>query len=274
MSGWLNQLEERCRLEASLSASLSADQIGYVVLDQRRSTDQCRSLLDQPGRRDFITLFAGTALSRLNDASPWLLEIEVGSDAWQCAETLCQQRLGWMCQPPAAQTLQTIANHLRTSFVMDDPHGGQSLINLQQPAVWTALLASAPANIYSHWLSSLSQVATPTPQGQWFIWQADAPTSPAPDRLQITADMESALSESQQAWWLSHTTHTALAALPIHWMTRVKTVMEAGITRSDHLRRLLPIITDERETLHAQIDGILNQQIPSRQKVQQLERLL
>lgn len=273
MSGWLNQLEERCRLEASLSASLSADQIGYVVLDQRRSTDQCRSLLDQPGRRDFITLFAGTSLSRLNDASPWLLEIEVGSDAWQCAETLCQQRLGWMCQPPAAQTLQTVANHLRPLFVMDDPHGGQSLINLQQPAVWTALLASAPANIYSHWLSPLSQVATPSPQGQWFIWQADEPTSPAPERWQLTAEMEAALKESQQAWWLSEHTEENLATLPDQWVKRLGKCAQYDITKGRHLARLLPAIRQaDKESWH-RIEHILrNPKLSAKQRITEVEK--
>ncbi|BBI63348.1 hypothetical protein HSBAA_46540 [Vreelandella sulfidaeris] len=49
----------------------------------------------------------------LLEAGPWLLDIEVGSEAWHCAEKLCQQRLGWVCQPPADQNLQSIADHLR-----------------------------------------------------------------------------------------------------------------------------------------------------------------
>lgn len=273
MSGWLNQLAERCYPADNLTGMVTG-QRGFVVLDQRRSPEQGRPLLSLPGKRDFVTLFAGTPLSPLLEASPWLLDIEVGSEAWHYAEKLCQQRLGWVCQPPADQTLQSIADHLRALFVLDDPHGGKSLINLQQSAVWTALLASAPSSVYSHWLNPLGQVATPTPQGQWSIWQADAPTSPAPERWQLTADMEAALEESQQAWWLSRMTKTPLASLPNAWLARMKTAMQAGISRSDHLKRLLPIMTDEGERLDIQIDDILNTTLPSRQKVQQLERLL
>ncbi|OBA00487.1 DUF4123 domain-containing protein [Halomonas sp. G11] len=273
MSGWLNQLAERC-YPADNPAGMVTGQRGFVVLDQRHSPEQGRPLLSLPGKRDFVTLFAGTPLSPLLEASPWLLDVEVGSEAWHYAEKLCQQRLGWVCQPPADQTLQSIADHLRELFVMDDPHGGKSLINLQQPAAWTALLASAPASVYSHGLNPLGQVATPTPQGQWSIWQAGATTSPAPQRWQLTADMEAALNESQQAWWLSRMTKTPLTSLPNAWLARMKTAMQAGISRSDHLKRLLPIMTDEGERLHIQIDDILNTPLPSRQKVQQLERLL
>lgn len=273
MPGWLNQLAERCRAADNLSEMVTG-QRGFVVLDQRRSPEQCRPLLSLPGKRDFVTLFAGTPLSPLLEASPWLLDVEVGSEAWHCAEKLCQQRLGWICQPAADQALHSIADHLRPLFVLDDPHGGKSLINLQQPAVWTALLASAPASIYSHWLTTLHQVATPTPQGQWLVWQANVPSSSTPERWQLTADMESALNESQQAWWLSRMTKTPLASLPNAWLARMKTAMQAGISRSDHLKRLLPLITDEGERLHIQIDDILNTPLPSRQKVQQLERLV
>lgn len=273
MPGWLNQLAERCRAADKLSEMVTG-QRGFVVLDQRRSPEQCRPLLSLPGKRDFITLFAGTPLSPLLEASPWLLDVEVGSEAWHCAEKLCQQRLGWICQPAADQALHSIADHLRPLFVLDDPHGGKSLINLQQPAVWTALLASAPASVYSHWLIPLDRVAIPTPQGQWSIWQADAPTSPAPERWQLTADMEAALEESQQAWWLSRMTKIPLASLPDTWLARMVAAMQAGISRSDHLKRLLPIITDEGDTLNVQIDDILNNSLPSRQKVQQLERLV
>ncbi|WP_386079389.1 DUF4123 domain-containing protein [Vreelandella sp. F11] len=273
MSGWLNQLAERCRPVDNLS-EMEKGQRGFVVLDQRRSPEQCRPFLDIPGKHDFITLFAGTALSSLNDASPWLFELDTDSEAWRYAQSLCQQRLGWVFQPQADQSLQSSADHLRPLFVMDDPHGGKSLVNFQQPAAWIALLASAPASIYSHWLPPLHQVATPTPQGQWLVWQANVPSSSTPERWQLSAEMETALNESQQAWWLSRMTKTPLASLPNAWLARMKTAMQAGISRSDHLKRLLPIITDEGERLHIQIDDILNTPLSSRQKVQQLERLL
>ncbi|MFB9866052.1 DUF4123 domain-containing protein [Vreelandella sulfidaeris] len=273
MSGWLNQLAERSKAVDSLSA-LTTDKRGFVVLDQRRSPEQCRPLLGLSGKQDFLTLFAGTSLSPLIEASPWLVEIDQGSEAWHYAEALCQKRLGWMCLPSSDQTLQSIANHLRTLFVLDDPHGGKSLINLQQPAVCMALLASVPFNAYSYWLSLFQLVATPTPQGQWLVWQPHAATPAVLDEWQLTTEMEAALKESQQAWWLSHMTNSPVSDVQASWLIKMKIVMESGITRSDHLKRLLPVITGEREAFSPQIKDVLNKSIPSRQKVQQLEHFV
>lgn len=270
MSGWLSQLAERSNGVDSL-AGLVADKSGYVVLDQRRAPEQCRSILGLTGQQEFMTLFAGTPLSQLLEASPWLVEIDVGSEAWHYAEALCQKRLGWVCLPSAGQTLQSLADHLRLLFVLADPHGGKSLINLQQPAAWMALLASAPLSIYNHWLSPFQLVATPTPQGQWLVWQAQTETFSASYEEHLTNKMEVALKESQQAWWLSRMTNRPFSDVRASWLIKMKILMEAGITRSDHLKRLLPVIAGECEAFSTQIEGVLNKPIPSRQKVQQLE---
>lgn len=273
MSGWLNQLAERCRPVDNLS-EMEKGQRGFVVLDQRRSPEQCRPLLDMPGKHDFITLFAGTALSSLNDASPWLFEIDTDSEAWRYAQSLCQQRLGWVCQPQADQSLQSSADHLRPLFVMDDPHGGKSLVNLQQPAAWIALLASAPASIYSHWLTPLHQVATPTPQGQWLVWQANVPSSSTPERWQLSAEMETALNESQQAWWLSNATTTPLEELPSNWLERLKKCAECGIKRGRDLMRLLAAIQHADESMWKQLEDILHdQRLTTKQRVSAMESL-
>lgn len=273
MPGWLSNISERsCRVDR-LEESLKHAQTVYVVLDQRRSPEQCRSLLSLSGKRDFLGLFAGTPLSPLLEASPWLLDIDVGSEAWRYAEKLCQQRLGWVCQPQVEQTLQTVANHLRSLFVMDDSHGGKSLINLQQPAVWTALLASAPANTYSHWSSPLNRLATSTPQGQWLIWQAEEPTSPAPDHWQLTADMEAALKESQQAWWMSEHTKEMLSTLPDQWIKRISKCTQYGITKGRHLARLLPAIQQADEGSWQRIEDTLSvPRLSAKQRMAEVEK--
>ncbi|RRR30428.1 DUF4123 domain-containing protein, partial [Schaalia georgiae] len=92
MSRWLSQLAERTRHAQTLTGNLTAGQTAYMVLDQRRAPEQSRTLLACEGKRDFTSLFAGTALSPLLGASPWLLELSVGSAAWRHAQTLCHQR--------------------------------------------------------------------------------------------------------------------------------------------------------------------------------------
>ncbi|WP_249978556.1 DUF4123 domain-containing protein [Vreelandella olivaria] len=273
MPRWLSQLAERGRQAPMLSGVMSAGQPSYVVLDQRRAPEQCRALLSRSGKQDFISLFAGTSLSPLLEASPWLLAIQNGSDAWHYAAALCQQRLGWVCQPSAHHTLQSIADHLQTLFVLDDSHGGKTLINLQQPAVWTALLASAPASVYAHWISPLHHVATPTPQGQWLMWQAEEPTSPVPERWQLSAGMEAALKESQQAWWLSEHTQETLTTLPDQWVKRLGRCTQYGITKGRHLARLLPAIQQADEASWQRIENTLCEPGQSvKQRIKEVEK--
>lgn len=275
MPGWLSNISERSRQVECLEGHFKHGQTAYVLLDQRHAVEQCRSLLSLTGKRDFVVLFAGTPLSPLLEASPWLLDLEVGSEAWRYAQTLCQQRLGWVCQGRADQTLLSIANHLGALFVLDDPHGGKSLINLQQPAVYTALLASASNSIYPHWLSPLAQVATPTPQGQWLMWQVKEPTSTTPERCQLTTEMEEALKESQQAWWLSNTTTTPLEELPRNWLERLKKCAGCGIKRGRDLMRLLVVIQHADESMWKQLEDILHdQRLTTAQRVSAMESLI
>lgn len=273
MSGWLSQLAERSKSVDNL-AGLAVGKCAYAVLDQRRAPEQCRSILGLTGQQEFMSLFAGTSLSPLLEASPWLVEIDAGSEAWHYAEALSQKRLGWVCLPRSGQTLQSLADYLRPLFVLADPHGGKSLINLQQPAAWMALLASSPLSVYDYWMSTFQLVATPTPQGQWLVWQAQTETSNASDEGHLTNEMEAALKESQQAWWLSRMTNMPVSHVRASWLIKMKIIMEAGITRSDHLKRLLPVITGDCEALSTQIEDVLNNSIPSRQKVQQLEHFV
>ncbi|MFB9866360.1 DUF4123 domain-containing protein [Vreelandella sulfidaeris] len=273
MSGWLNQLAERSKAVDSLSA-LTTDKRGFVVLDQRRSPEQCRPLLGLSGKQDFLTLFAGTSPSPLIEASPWLVEIDQGSEAWHYAEALCQKRLGWMCLPSSDQTLQSIANHLRTLFVLDDPHGGKSLINLQQPAVCMALLASVAFNAYSYWLSLFQLVATPTPQGQWLVWQPLAATPAVLDEWQLTTEMEVALKESQQAWWLSEHSSEGLTTLPYQWVERLSVCVNTGITKGRYLIRLLPIIQQADEAAWQRVEQLLSEsELVGIQRIKAVEKL-
>ena len=273
MSGWLSQLAERSKSVDSL-AGLAVDKCVYVVLDQRRAPEQCRSILGLTGQQEFMTLFAGTPLSPLLEASPWLVEIDAGSEAWHYAETLCQKRLGWVCLPRSGQTLQSLADHLRSLFVLADSHGGKSLINLQQPAAWMALLASAPLSVYDHWMSPFQLVATPTPQGQWLVWQAQTEMSNASDEAHLTNKMEAALKESQQAWWLSEHSSEDLATLPYQWMERLSICVNTGITKGRYLIRLLPIIQQADEVGWQRVEQLLSEsRLVGIQRIKAVEKL-
>ncbi|MCE8025480.1 DUF4123 domain-containing protein [Billgrantia aerodenitrificans] len=276
MPGWLSRIDERSQRIETLSGSFEAQRSAYVVLDQRRAPERCAELVGQPGWHDYLTLFAGTPLSPLLEASPWLVELTPGSEAWQAIGSLCAgQRHGWLFLPAQATPLNELADHLRRLFILDDPHGGQSLVNLQDAAAWTALLAASSDTAYAQLIGPLGQVITPTPLTHWQRWQ------PAGDRDEAEAEapalteaLERALKESPRAWWLSSATDTPLSALPPAWLERLERLEAAGIKQAHYLKRLLPLIRQADEHFDSSIEQGLRADLPTRKKVQALENLV
>lgn len=274
MSGWLSRLPERTRGSGELAAWVDPRRPAYLVLDPRRAPEACAALVGQPGWRDYLTLFAGTPLAPLLEASPWLVELEVGSEAWQALDALCTgERRGWAFQPAHATPLNDLADHLRRFFVLDDPHGGQSLVNIQDPAAWTALLAAGSDTAYAQFSGPLGQVVTPTPQRHWLAWQpADSPGNA--DALPLTQELELALKESARAWWLSQATETPLPALPPEWLERLIRLATGGITHGRDKTRLLPLICQASDATWRDAQAILvDPSLTAVQKIGELERL-
>ncbi|MCE8040431.1 DUF4123 domain-containing protein [Halomonas sp. MCCC 1A11062] len=274
MPGWLSRIDERSQRIETLSGSFEAQRSAYAVLDQRRAPERCAALVGQPGWHDYLTLFAGTPLSPLLEASPWLVELTPGSDAWQAIGSLCAgQRLGWLFQPAQATSLNDMADHLRRLFILDDPHGGQSLVNLQDAAAWTALLAASSDSAYAQLIGPLGQVITPTSLTHWQRWQ---PTEERGEAPALTEALEQALKESPRAWWLSRATETPLSALPPAWMERLGRLEAAGILQAHHLQRLMPKVKQAQnpETdwwAQATTLEVLQAAMPAGKKVDALE---
>lgn len=85
--------------------------------------------------------------------------------------------------------------------------------------------------------------------------------------------MEEALKESQQAWWLSSATATFMAEIPDGWFIRLDMLIKAGITRTEHFQRLLPLI-QRSEALPERAQAILAMDTPARKKTKELESLI
>lgn len=276
MPGWLTRIGERSQRVDTLASGFAAHRPAYLVLDQRRAPERCAALVGQPGWHDYLTLFAGTSLAPLLEASPWLIELSIGSQAWQAAAALCQeQRIGWAFQSAQDARLDDLADHLRRLFVLDDPHGGQSLVNLQDPAAWTALLAASSDTAYAQLIGPLGQVVTPMPLPHWQAWQfIEAPgDAEAPP---LTHELEQALKEIPRAWWLSRATETPLSALPSAWLERLGRLEAAGIKQAHYHQRLLPRVQQEPKPetdwwVQAATLEVLQAAMPAWKKVDALE---
>jgi hypothetical protein len=284
MSGWLNRIDERGHGIAHPETGFAGHCPVYAVLDPRRAPERCAALVGQPGWHDYLTLFAGTPLSPLLEASPWLVELTPGSDAWQAIVSLCTaQRLGWLFQPVQATPLNELADHLRSLFILDDPHGGQSLVNIQDAAAWTALLAASSDTAYAQLIGPLGQIITPTSLTHWQRWQPVDAASEATggsvhdaNALSLTHVLEHALKEVPRAWWLSQATETPLSALPPAWMERLGRLEAAGIHQAHHLQRLMPKVKQAQnpETdwwAQATTLEVLQAAMPAGKKVDALE---
>ncbi|MFY0989245.1 DUF4123 domain-containing protein [Halomonas sp. C05BenzN] len=273
MPGWLTRIGERSRRVDAVAAGFEAQHPVYVVLDQRRDSERCAALVGQPGWHDFLTLFAGTPLAPLIEASPWLLELTLGSEAWQAAEALCrEQRIGWAFQPTQGARLDALADHMRRLFVLDDPLGGQSLVNVQDPTACTALLAAGSDTAYAHCIGPLGRVSTPTPQGHWQAWQPAAHQGDA-KAPPLTHELERALKEIQRAWWLSQATDLPLQELPDEWLERLTQLAEADIAGWRDRKRLLPLVRHADAAMWRQAQAILfDTSLTVRQKISELER--
>ncbi|MFG6139170.1 DUF4123 domain-containing protein [Halomonas sp. B23F22_10] len=243
MHGWLARLPERAYLSGEPEAWLSTERPLVMVLDQRRASEASRALLGHEGIHEHVPLFAVTPLAPLQEAGPWALWLEAGSDAWRVGEALCRERrLGWCCQPLPTTPFAELVAHLQGLFVWDDPHGGQSLVNLQDPVALTALLASAEPATLAHVLAPLGELASPTPQGHWQAWQRPETNDALDASRRLTPDMEAALKAAPQAWFLAERLGVRLDEVDADWLEGLALLNRHGITRARHLEGLLPYV--------------------------------
>ncbi|WP_052719351.1 DUF4123 domain-containing protein [Halomonas sp. HG01] len=273
MPGWLARLPERAYLSGEPEAWLSTERPLVMVLDQRRASEASRALLGHEGIHEHVPLFAATSLAPLQEAGPWAVRLEPGSDAWRVGEALCRERrLGWCCQPLPTTDGDDLIAHLQGLFVWADPHGGQSLVNLQDPAALTALLAGAEPATLADVLGPFGELATPTPLGQWQAWQCPEPNDALDASRRLTVDMEAALKEAPQAWFLAERQGIRLDEVDAIWLEGLAVLNRHGITRARHLESLLPYVQQMAWRESEESRKILDSDQPAWRKVKALRK--
>ncbi len=271
MPEWLARLPERARISGEPEAWLSTERPLVMVLDQRRASEASRELLGREGVHEHVPLFAATPLAPLLEAGPWCLRLEADSEAWRGGEALCRERrLGWCCQPPLNVAFADLIAHLQRLFVWADPQGGQSLVNLQDPAALTALLGSAEPATLARILAPLGELATPTPQGRWQAWRDIEPGEASDASPRLTLDMEAALKAAPQAWFLAERLGLRLDEVDAAWLEGLAVLNRHGITRARHLDSLLPLLRQAGWREHRDIREALESAQPAWRKVKAL----
>ncbi|WP_249978252.1 DUF4123 domain-containing protein [Vreelandella olivaria] len=167
------------------------------MLDEKCLTGGFSHINTLPGILASTGLFKGTPLYFIANSEPLLLDVEIGSRAWQTAMQLCLCQAGWVCEPTADVSFEAVAHHLRVLCVLDDSDGGRSFVRLQHPHVWLTLLASAEPAVLKHWLGPLGQVAIPCVQGGWFRWTTPEEEESILNPWQLTQEMDKALQLSR-----------------------------------------------------------------------------
>ncbi|WP_231363102.1 DUF4123 domain-containing protein [Thioalkalivibrio sp. ALR17-21] len=238
MHEWLTRVGERGHTVETPGEDGKTGRFG-IIIDQRRAPEEARALYALDGADGIIPLFAGTALDALAAHGPWVGWLGVDSPALKQAESICRKRgLGWMWLPPGDAT-EPCLELLQRLSVLDDAGGGQSLVQLQRPEAWSALLAVAPSMQFDHWLHVLGAVYTPTPTGGWRCWTGNEPRE-AERAAVLDGEQCQALDDAPLAWWLGRELGIALEDVPPQRLEQLRRLREAGIHQPREWRRRLP----------------------------------
>ena len=238
MHAWLTRVGERGQAVQRPRNAGKAERFGAII-DQRRAPEETRALYALDGADGITPLFAGTALDALAAHDPWVGWLAVDSPALEKAESLCRERgLGWMWLPPGGAMAPSLELLQRLS-VLDDAGGGQSLVQLQRPEAWSALLAVASSSQFDHWLHILGAVYTPTPTGGWHCWTGSEPHV-AECAAMLDSEQCQALDDAPLAWWLGRELGIPLEDVPAQRLEQLRRLREAGIRQPREWRRRLP----------------------------------
>lgn len=249
MHEWLTRIGERSHTVESPADGAGGAWFGLII-DPHRAPEKARALYTLDGATDIVPLFAGTELDSLASCGPWAGRLASGSPAFEHAVALCrEQALGWMCRPPG-DVLEPFVAQMQRLSVMDDAGGGQSLVQLQRPDAWSALLASTLRTQFDHWLRILGPVYTPTPTGHWRCWVGDEPRAPAGAPV-LDHDQCRALDNASLVWWLGRERGVPLETVPPDALEHLCSLRDAGVHHPDEWRQRLA----ESDGVHGQTDS-------------------
>ncbi len=123
---------------------LTPQQTLYLMLDGNVIDDLPRLLYTVDNGAEMLGLYQGTALEKLLNVSPWLVELDMSRSnpilEWVIEHDYFARSAAWLLS--SEQNLHQVAKHFQSLWQVAHPLGHQVVLRLQDPRVAKALLSS------------------------------------------------------------------------------------------------------------------------------------
>lgn len=276
MSAWLSQFLE-LPVAAAPSSSGGSRSL-YCIIDSVRQPRALEQLYQQSDLNGVEKLFQDTPFAEMNDVSPLWLQLKPGSTAATKAIELCRENRSGMLLT-SSDTPENSLLHARRLLRMNSQSYGDSLARFYDPAFWSALAMTAPAQaLYGPWESVHTPPAHVDDQN-WRTWERPHDANGAKDEfrypLQLHDDTLAAFDEIRWWYWIRSREAESANGLPDSELPVVsenlQLLVDHGIDEGRHLERLLPQLRQNLLQERTDAMNVLSSEMPAFEKVQRLE---
>ena len=275
MSAWLSQFLEQPGVKAPW---LDGNRTLYCIIDRVRQPKALEYLYQQDGVAGIECLFQGTPFAELNDVGPLWLPVKAGTAlATKAAELCLANRSGILVSSDADP--QAALLHAQRLLRMNVRAQGDVLARFYDPAFWSALALTAPAQmLFGPWQSVHIPPAN-TDDTLWRVWSGTHDRVETSDAAAYPLQLEEhtlAASTDIRGWYWVRARSSELAGeinneqLPVV-LGNLSLLAEHGIDEGRHLDRLLPRLKQALLQANPHVMSVLSSAMPASEKVQQLE---
>lgn len=275
MSAWLSRFLEQ---PGDKAPWLDGNRTLYCIIDRVRQPKAMEYLYQQDGVTGIERLFRGTPFTELLDVGPLWLPVKAGTAlAAKAAELCLAGRSGILISSNAPP--ETAFLHAQRLLRMTVRGQGEVLARFYDPAFWSALALTAPAQLlYGPWQSVHTPPAT-IDDARWRAW------SPPHDLVEISSaaaypllldDNTLAASTDMRMWyWVRTRAPECVGEISDHQLPIVlgnlNLLLEHGIDEGRYLERLLPRLNQSPLQSNPHVMSVLSSDLSAFEKVKQLE---
>ncbi|MDD1005287.1 DUF4123 domain-containing protein [Pseudomonas sp. TNT2022 ID642] len=276
MSEWLSRFLEQPVV--TTPAGNVASRSLYCIIDSVRQPRALEQLYQQADIGEVEKLFQGTPFAEMNEVSPLWLQLKPGGAAAAKAVELCRGNRAGILLTSRDKPENTLL-HARRLLRMNSKSHGDSLARFYDPAFWSALALTVPAQAL---LGPWQSVYTPPSHiddMNWRVWEQtqefDASTGEHRYPLQLQETTLVAFDEVRWWYWIRAREAESANGLPNEQLPGVsenlQLLVDHGIEEGRHLERLLPQLNQSPLRARADVMNVLSSDMPAFEKVQRLE---